>query len=108
MPVKKATTKKESEVPVPARDVREAGRNVLKKITAEEKKKRQKQYQNEIKDVLGGFLVTSQKPEAAEPLKAKPVQPATASAAKQDQRAEAKQVRNPGRIPRRKIAKRRP
>ena len=53
MPVKKATTKKESEVPVPARDVREAGRNVLKKITAEEKKKRQKQYQNEIKDVLG-------------------------------------------------------
>ena len=83
MPVKKATTKKESEVPVPARDVREAGRNVLKKITAEEKKKRQKQYQNEIKDVLGSFLVTSQKPEAAEPLKAKPVQPATASAAKQ-------------------------
>ena len=77
MPAKKPTKITNSK-----RKNQEAAWQTLKRIKIEEKKKKEKQYQNEIKDVLSGFLVTSEKaPEAVASQPAKAVKPTTSKTA---------------------------
>src|SRR3989344_5513079 len=77
MPAKKPTKITNSK-----RKNQEAAWQTLKRIKIEEKKKKEKQYQNEIKDVLSVFLVTSEKaPEAVASQPAKAVKPTTSKTA---------------------------